>query len=103
VESQVLLNVMVQPGAAVLKLLTGQDEALLIGRNALLVLNLCFDVVNCIEIFDLKGDCLAHEGLYKENFVGVHKIIFSTCNPHTVAVAAVAVVAVVYIIILSSP
>ena len=65
VESQLLLNVMVQEGAAVLKLLAGKDEALLVGRDALLVWNLCFDVVNCVERFDLKEDFLAHKSLYK--------------------------------------
>ena len=60
------MNVIVQQDVAVLKLLAGEDEALLIGRCALLVLNLCFDVVNCVGRFDLKGNHLAHEGLYEE-------------------------------------
>jgi len=45
-ESRLLLNVVVRKSTTVLELLAGEDEALLIGRNAFLVLNLCLDVVN---------------------------------------------------------
>jgi len=55
VESRLLLNVIVQQDAAVLSLLAGKDEALLIGKDALLVLNLCFDIVNCVR-FGLSGN-----------------------------------------------
>ncbi len=41
-----LLDVVVGEGAAVLQLLAGEDEALLIGRDAFLVLDLCFDGVD---------------------------------------------------------
>ena len=44
---------------AVLELLAGEDEALLIRRNALLVLDLGLDIVNGIRRLDLKGDRLA--------------------------------------------
>ena len=39
VKSGLLLDVVVGKGATVLKLLAGEDETLLIGRDALLVLN----------------------------------------------------------------
>ena len=45
-ESRLFLNVVVRESTTVLELLAGEDEALLIGRNAFLVLNLCLDVVN---------------------------------------------------------
>jgi len=32
-------------------------------RNALLVLDLGLDIVDCIGRFNLESDCLAHEGL----------------------------------------
>ena len=62
-EGRLLLDVVVRKSAAVLKLLASEDEALLIGRDALLVLNLGLDVVNGVRRLDLKGDGLAGEGL----------------------------------------
>jgi hypothetical protein len=63
VEGALLLDVVVGEGAAVLELLAGEDQALLVRRNALLILNLLLDIVNCVRRFDLKGDGLACEGL----------------------------------------
>jgi len=63
VKSGLLLDVVVAKGAAVLKLLTSEDESLLIGRDALLVLDLGLHVVNGVAGLDLKGDSLASEGL----------------------------------------
>ena len=45
-ESRLLLDVVVAKGATVLELLASKDEALLIRRNAFLVLDLALDVVN---------------------------------------------------------
>ena len=58
-QGRLLLDVVVAQGAAVFKLLTSEDEALLIGRNAFLVLDLGLDVVDGIAGLDLKGDGLA--------------------------------------------
>ena len=41
-----LLDVVVRKGSAVLELLSSEDESLLIGRDSLLVLDLCLDVFN---------------------------------------------------------
>ena len=41
-----LLNVIVREGMTILKLLASEDKALLVGRNTLLVMNLCLDIVN---------------------------------------------------------
>tara|TARA_X000001036_G_scaffold263511_4_gene244983 strand:+ start:17409 stop:17618 length:210 start_codon:yes stop_codon:yes gene_type:complete len=46
VEGGLLLDVVLGEGAPVLKLLASKDEALLIWRNALLVLDLGLDVVD---------------------------------------------------------
>jgi hypothetical protein len=54
-----LLNVVVGKGTAILKLLAGEDQALLVWGNALLVLNLRLDVVNGIGRLDFQGDGLA--------------------------------------------
>merc|ERR1719469_1519088 len=50
-------------GTAVLELLAGEDEALLIGRDALLILDLSLHVIDGVGGFDLKGDRLTGEGL----------------------------------------
>ena len=62
-ERGLLLDVVVGEGAAVLKLLAGEDEALLVGRDALLVLDLGLHVVNRVRWLDLEGDGLACERL----------------------------------------
>ena len=62
-ESGLLLDVVIGKGAAILELLAGEDEALLVGRNALLVLDLSLDVVDGVRRLDLESDRLAGEGL----------------------------------------
>lgn len=59
VKGRLLLNVVVGEGAAVFKLLSRKNQALLVGRNALLVLDLGLDVVNGVAGLDLKSDGLA--------------------------------------------
>ena len=63
VEGRLLLNVVVRESAAVLELLAGEDEALLVGRDAFLVLDLGLDVVDGVGGLDLESDGLASEGL----------------------------------------
>jgi len=46
VESRLLLDVVVGQGAAILELLAGEDETLLVRRNALLVLDLALHIVD---------------------------------------------------------
>ena len=59
VERRLLLDVVVGQGAAVLKLLAGKDEALLVGGDALLVLDLGLDVLDGVGRLDLERDRLA--------------------------------------------
>jgi hypothetical protein len=59
VEGGLLLDVVVAEGAAVFELLPGEDEALLIGGDALLVLDLGLDVVDGVRGLDIEGDGLA--------------------------------------------
>ena len=61
VESGLLLDVIVSQGAAVLQLLAGKDQALLVWRNALLVLNLGLHILNGVRGLHLEGDSLASE------------------------------------------
>lgn len=58
-----LLDVVVGEGAPVLELLAGEDEALLVRRDALLVLDLGFYIVNRVRRLHLEGDGLARQGL----------------------------------------
>ena len=58
-----LLDVVVRERAAVLQLLAREDQALLVGRDALLVLDLRLDVLDRVRGLDLQGDRLAWLGL----------------------------------------
>jgi hypothetical protein len=51
---------------SVLKLLPGEDQTLLIRRNALLVLNIRLDVFDSVGRLNLEGDVLASEGLHED-------------------------------------
>jgi hypothetical protein len=63
VEGGLLLDVVVGQGATVFKLLAGEDQALLVWWDTLLVLNLALDIVDGVGRLDLEGDGLAGEGL----------------------------------------
>jgi hypothetical protein len=58
-----LLDIVVAQRAAVFELLAGEDQSLLVRRDALLVLDLGFDIVDRVRGFDLERDGLAREGL----------------------------------------
>jgi hypothetical protein len=84
VKGRLLLDVIVGKGAAILKLLSGEDETLLVRGNSLLVwvalawclrfsqsgaqrtLNLGLHIVDGVRRLHLKGDSLAREGLYED-------------------------------------
>merc|ERR1712138_394148 len=63
VQRRLLLDVVVRERAAVLELLAGEDEPLLVGRDALLVLDLALDVVDGVAALHLERDGLAGERL----------------------------------------
>ena len=58
-----LLDVVVGKGAAILKLLSSEDETLLVRGNSLLVLDLALHIVDGVRGLDLEGDGLARQGL----------------------------------------
>ena len=60
-----LLDVVIRKGPAILQLLAGEDEALLVGGDALLVLDLRLDTLYGVRRLHLQGDGLASEGLHK--------------------------------------
>ena len=78
VQRRLLLDVVVREGAAVLELLAGEDEALLVGRDALLVLDLLLHVVDRVARLDVERDGLAREGL-DEDLCGRYAVIVCVC------------------------
>ena len=62
-EGRLLLNVVVREGTAVLELLAGEDEALLVRRDALLVLDFLLDIINSVRRLDVERDGLARQRL----------------------------------------
>merc|ERR1712012_799471 len=62
-EGRLLLDVVVGESPAILQLLAGEDQPLLIWGDTLLVLDLGLDILNAIRGLDLEGDGLPCEGL----------------------------------------
>jgi len=58
-QGRFLLDVVVGQGATILKLLAGEDQALLVRGNALLVLDLALDIVDGVGALDFERDGLA--------------------------------------------
>ena len=69
-KGRLLLDVVVRKGSAVFKLLAGEDEALLVWGDALLVLDLGLYVLNGIRGLDIKGDGLSCKSLNEDLHVG---------------------------------
>merc|ERR1712180_313149 len=66
VESGLFLDVVVRQSPAILQLFTSKDQPLLVRRDALLVLDLGFHILNGIRWLDLEGDGLTGQGLHKD-------------------------------------
>lgn len=66
VESWLLLDVVVDKGAAIFELLSGEDQTLLAWGNSLLILDLGLDIVDGVKTLHLEGDCLTGEGLHED-------------------------------------
>lgn len=58
-ESGLLLDVVVRESTSILKLLSSENQTLLIWRDSLLVLDLALDVVDGVGGLNLKSDGLA--------------------------------------------
>ena len=65
-ESGLLLDVVVRKSSSILKLLSSEDESLLVWWDSLLVLDLGLDVLNGVGWLDLKGDGLSSESLNED-------------------------------------
>jgi len=68
VESRFFLNIVVTQSSAIFELFAGENQSLLIGWDALLVLNLGLDILDGVGWLDLQGNGLAsqrfHENLH---------------------------------------
>jgi hypothetical protein len=69
-EGRLLLDVVIRKGAAILKLLASENQSLLVGGDALLVLNLGLDIVDSVGRLNLEGNGLAGQGLDKDLHYG---------------------------------
>ena len=58
-----LLDVVVRQSPSIFQLLAGEDQSLLVGWDALLVLDFALDIVDGVGGLHLEGDSLAREGL----------------------------------------
>ena len=73
-----LLNIIIRQRAPVLQLLSGENQTLLVRRDALLVLDLGFDIVDCVGGFDLESDGFSREG-FDEAFFGAFVLVAFSC------------------------
>merc|ERR1719499_263823 len=62
-ESGLLLDVVVGESSSIFELLSGEDESLLLWRNAFLVLDLCLNVLDRVIRLDIQGDGLSSQSL----------------------------------------
>ena len=65
-----LLDIVITQSPPILQLLPRKDQALLVRWDTLLILDLGFDIIDCVAGFDLEGDGLAGEGLDEASVVG---------------------------------
>ena len=65
-ESRILMDFVVGEDSAVLELIASEDESHLIGRDAVLVLDLCLDVFNGVRELDLKGGAQTSDMLQED-------------------------------------
>ena len=75
-EGALLLDIVVREGASVLQLFPGEDETLLVGRDALLVLDLGLHVLDGVGRLYLKGDGLASQSFDEDLHIGSKRIRF---------------------------
>ena len=62
-EGRLLLDVVVAQGTTIFQLFASEDQSLLVWRDAFLVLDLGFDILDGVAGFNLQGDGFASQGL----------------------------------------
>jgi len=65
VKSRFLLDIVVRKRATILQLFAGKNQALLIRRNSLLVLDLCLHVLNCVGRLHIESDGFPSQRLHE--------------------------------------
>ena len=63
VEGGFFLNVVITKGSAVLKLLAGEDQSLLVGWDSFLILDLSFDIFYRVRRLHFQSDCFSCQSL----------------------------------------
>ena len=63
--SALFLNIVVSHGLSLVELLPSEDQSLLVSWNALFVLDLCFDVLNCVSGLNIDGHCSSSKGFHE--------------------------------------
>lgn len=66
VDCRLLLNVVVGKGATIIKLLTSENQALLVRRNALLVADFALHSLDGVTRLHLKGNSLTRQGFNED-------------------------------------
>jgi len=66
VEGGLLLDVVIRQGATIFQLFPGENQTLLIRRDALLILNFGLDIVNGVAGLDVECDGLTGERLHED-------------------------------------
>ena len=64
-KSGLFLDVVIRESAAIFKLLTGENETLLIRGDAFLILDLGFHVIDGVRGLDIKSNGLTRQGFYE--------------------------------------
>ena len=80
VQSALLLDIVVGEGTAILKLLPGENETLLIRWNAFLILNLRFHIIDCVRRLNLERDRLAGESVDEDLHASAETKDYMTCG-----------------------
>jgi len=65
-EGALFLDVVIRKCPTIFQLLSGEDQALLIGGNTFLVLDLCLHVIDCIACLHVESDGFSSECLHKD-------------------------------------
>ena len=73
-ECALLLNIVIRKSASIFKLLACKDESLLIRRNALLVLDLLLDTLDCVRRLNIKSNSLTRQSLDK--YLHAHFVLY---------------------------
>merc|ERR1719323_2819701 len=66
VKSRFFLDVIIRKSSSVFKLLSGEDETLLLWRDAFFVLDLGFDILDGVIWLNVQGDGLSSERLHED-------------------------------------